>query len=242
MEEKNFNKIICTGVILGVCFIIGLSINAGMNYRARQLNNTLSVTGSAKMSVVSDTVKWKSSFSRTVSVSGLETGYSQMKKDEDAVLAFLKGQGISDENITISPISMYENYKYNSDSPTEYVLTQSVTVESQDVDKITQVAKNTQEIINKGVIFSSDAVEYYYSKLPELRVSLLSDAIKDAGARAEKIAESSGRKVGSIQSASMGVVQVLAPNSVDISDYGSYDTQTVDKDVMVTVKASFVLK
>jgi uncharacterized protein len=242
MDDKIFNKIIYTGIILGLCFIIGLSINAVMNYKAKQLDNTLSVTGSAKVSVTSDIVKWKSSFSRTVLVSGLEQGYSQMKKDENIVLAFLKAQGIIEENITISPVSMYENYKYNSDSPTEYVLTQSVTVDSQDVEKITQIAKNTQDIINEGAIFFSNSLEYYYSKLPELRVSLLSDAIKDAKARADKIAESSGKKVGFIQSASMGVVQVLAPNSVEISDYGSYDTQTVEKEVMVTVKALFSLQ
>lgn len=242
MDNKIFNKIIYTGIILGVCFIIGLSINACMNYKARQLDNTLSVTGSAKVSVTSDTVKWRSNFTRTVFVSGLEYGYSQMKADEAAVLAFLKSKGVAEKSITISPVSMMQDYKYDSSAPKEYILSQSVTVESQDVEKITQIAKDMQEIINKGVIFSSNSLEYYYSKLPELRVNLLSDAIKDAKARAEKIAESSQKKVGSIQSANMGVVQVLAPNSVEISDYGSYDTQTIEKEIMVTVKALFVLK
>jgi hypothetical protein len=89
---------------------------------------------------------------------------------------------------------------------------------------------------------SVQSLEYYYSKLPELRVKLLSSAIKDAEARAKSIVESTGRKVGSIRSASSGVVQVLPVNSVEISDYGSYDTSYVDKDVMVTVKATFGLK
>jgi uncharacterized protein len=75
-----------------------------------------------------------------------------------------------------------------------------------------------------------------------LRISLLSDAIKDAKARAQKIAESSGKQVGAIQSANMGVVQVMQVNSVDISDYGAYDTSTIDKDVMVTVKTIFRLE
>jgi hypothetical protein len=89
---------------------------------------------------------------------------------------------------------------------------------------------------------STQSLEYYYSKLPDLRVSLLEDAVKDAKLRAEKIAAGTGRRVGSVRAASSGVVQVLSPNSVDISDYGNYDTSSVDKDVMVTVKASFDLK
>ena len=70
----------------------------------------------------------------------------------------------------------------------------------------------------------------------------MSDAIKDAKSRAEKIAEGTGRKVGSVQEASSGVVQVLTPNSIEVSDYGSYDTSSIEKEVMVTVKASFRLK
>jgi hypothetical protein len=240
--EKDFDKIIYTGAILGVCFIIGISINAGLNYKARQLDNTLSVTGSAKQQITSDTAKWRSSFSRTVPTYNLNAGYSQMKADEDLVLSFLKENGIEEKDIIISPVSMSQNYKYDSNSPKEYDLRQTVEVQSNDVGKVTQIAKNTQSLIQEGVIFSSDYMEYYYSKLPDLRVSMLSDAIKDAKARAQKIAESSGESVGTIKSASMGVVQVLPVNSVEITDYGSYDTQTIEKEVMVTVKALFMLK
>jgi len=240
--DKDFDKIIYTGIILGLCFIIGISINAGLNYKAKQLDNTLSVTGSAKQQIISDTAKWRSNFSRTVAPANLNAGYSQMKADEGLVLNFLKENGIDEKDIIISPVAMSQNFKYDSNAPKEYDLRQTVEVQSNDVNKVTQIAKNTQGLIQKGVIFSSDFLEYYYSKLPELRVNMLSDAIKDAKARAQKIAESSGESVGSIKSASMGVVQVLPVNSVEISDYGSYDTQTIEKEVMVTVKALFILK
>jgi len=240
--DKNFNKIIYTGAVLGMCFIIGASINAGLNYKAKQLDNTLSVTGSAKQQITSDTAKWRSSFSRTVSPSELNYGYSQMKTDETLVSNFLKERGINEKDINISPIAMEQNFKYDPNAPKEYNLRQTVEVQSNDVNKITDIAKSTQNLIQKGVIFSSDSLEYYYSKLPELRVAMLSDAIKDAKARAQKIAESSGKSVGSIKSASMGVVQVLPVNSIEISDYGSYDTGTIEKEVMVTVKALFILK
>lgn len=240
--DKNFNKIVYTGIILGICFIIGISINAGLNYRAKQLDNTLSVTGSAKQQITSDTAKWRSSFSRTVATAELNAGYSQMKADEELVSSFLKESGIDEKDMIISPVAMNQNFKYDPNAPKEYDLRQTVEVQSNDVGKVTQIAKNIQSLIQEGVIFSSDSLEYYYSELPELRVILLSDAIKDAKARAQKIAESSGKSVGAIKSASMGVVQVLPVNSVEIADYGSYDTWTIEKEVMVTVKALFTLE
>lgn len=239
--EKSLIK---TSIILGVFLIIGVSIVSYSMYQIKASDNSLSVTGSAKQAVSADMVKWNGSFSRTVYASSLKTGYSQMKNDEAIVSKFLKDNGVVDIEITISPISMQEQYDYNKSSgtPTEYVLSQNVTIQSSDIKKIQNISKNTQTVIDQGVIFSAYSPEYYYSKLPEMRVTLLPEAMKDAQKRAESIAESTGKKVGDLKSASMGVVQVLKPNSIDISDYGNYDVSTVEKEIMITVKASFSLK
>jgi hypothetical protein len=94
----------------------------------------------------------------------------------------------------------------------------------------------------QGVQFSPEAPQYSISNLADLRVSLMGDAVVDAKARAAGIAKAMGQSVGKLKSASSGVVQVLQPNSNDISDYGQYDTSTIDKDVMITVRATFLLK
>jgi hypothetical protein len=239
--EKSLIK---TSVILGVFLIIGVSIISYSLYQIKAADNSLSVTGSAKQSVSADLVKWNGSFSRTVSALNLKTGYAQMKSDETIVLKFLKDNGITDAELTISPVSMQQQYDYNKapGTPAEYALVQNVTVQSSDIQKIQNISKNTQTVINQGVIFSAYSPEYYYSKLPEMRVTLLPEAMKDAQTRAESIAKSTGRKVGTLKSAAMGVVQVMQPNSIDISDYGNYDTSTVEKEIMITVKASFSLK
>ena len=75
-----------------------------------------------------------------------------------------------------------------------------------------------------------------------MRVKLLSQAIADASNRAKAIVQDSGRKIGVLRSASGGVVQVLPEGGVEISDSGSYDTQSLKKEVMVTVRATFSLK
>lgn len=230
------------GVLLAAGMIASASIASQTFYKVKALDNTLTVTGSARQRVASDQVKWSGSFSRVVPLAEVKGGYGQMKKDEGDVRSFLKEKGIKDADITISPVFMNENYKQNENSPREFSMRQSVEVRSGDVQMLTALAKDLQPIIDKGVLFSSDVLEYTYSKLPDLRVTMLSDAVKDAQARAAKIAESTGKGVGPVRSASMGVVQVLPVGSTEISDYGAYDTQSVDKEVMVTVKAVFAVQ
>jgi len=239
------NKFLWVPTIAGISLIIASTIWAMAFYKSKTLDDYLSVTGSASTQIVSDNAKFSGDFSRIVKISALKSGYDQMAKDLVLVKSFLKAQGIDEKGVTISTVSMMENYNYNNNSvqtEKEYTLRQQVEISMNDANKITSLAQSTQALINKGVIFNTNPVEYYYTKLPELRVSLLSDAVKDAKARAEKLAESSGKSVGGLKSAASGVVQVLPANSLEVSDYGTYDTTKINKTVMVTVKASFGLR
>lgn len=240
--ENQKQSLVSFGIILGISIIISFSAVSYAVYKIKN-SESISVTGSAKKAVTSDKVKWTSNITRTVRLSSLKDGYAKIDSDLKEVKAFLETNGIPETNINISPIFMNEMYDSNSQAEKTYNLTQTIEIQSNDVNKITELSKNTSAlIINKGVIFSTLNLEYYYSKLPEMRVTLLPDAIADAKARAEKLASAGGRKIGSIKSASSGVVQVLAPNSIDVSDYGMYDTSKIEKEIMVTVKASFELK
>ncbi len=230
-------------IVLALGFVVAVIIGAYTFVTIRSFDNGLVVTGSAKTTVQSDSVKWTSNITRTVTEGALQDGYALLAKDAANVKDFMKKNGIADEELDVSPIFVDQVYKYNDQNgPREYNLRQTIIVSSKDLNKVGTLAKNTQELINKGIIFSTQAPEYYYSKLADLRVSLLGDAIKDARARAEQLARSSGSKVGALKSASTGVVQVLAPNSVEVADYGQYDTSSVTKDVMITVRATFVVR
>jgi hypothetical protein len=242
MAKENSNKIIYFAIILGVCLIISALIGSFTFYKVRSPVDTLAVTGSVREKVTSDIAKWTSNFSRTVPVEELISGYKTMQNDQKLVLSFFEDNGFTEEDITISPVFMEQLYLYDPNAPKENVLRQTVEIQSTDVEKITYMAKNTQELINKGVIFSTQSLEYYYSKLAELRIELIPDAINDAKLRAEKIAEGSGKEIGVIKSANLGVVQVLPVNSTEVSDWGTYDTSTIEKEVMIPVTVTFTLK
>jgi hypothetical protein len=229
-----------TKFILGLAIIISTFIGAYAYYQVRSFDNTLTVTGSTSKAVTSDHVRWVGSISRIVDLDTLKTGYTDMANDLSVVQSFLKDKNIPSDQIIISAVSMEQNYDNNSAKT--YTLRQTIEVNSSDVNGITEIAKNINPIIEKGVIFSTQSLEYTYTKLPDERVAMLADAIKDAKARAAQLAQSSGKSVGQLKSASSGVVQVMSANSLDVSDYGSYDTSQIEKNIMITVKASFTLK
>lgn len=240
LETNNASKF---AWILGFCLIVSTVIGAGVFYKVKGMDQSLTVTGSAKKMVTADVAKWNSNFSRSVAEPDLRSGYSAMASDLKAVKKFFTDRGVKESDLVISPVYLDQQYRDpNNQGPQMYNLRQTVELQLKDIQKVTDLAKETQSLINQGVIFAPGAPEYYYSKLPETRVELLGDAVNDARSRAEKIAEAGGKKVGSLKEASVGVTQVTSVNSIDISDYGTYDTSKPDKDVMITVKATFTLK
>ena len=230
------------GVILGASIIISFAIASYTFYSLRSADY-ITTTGSSKKEVTSDTVKWTSTISRIIKLSTVKEGYAKMDADLKEVKAFFAENGFTDKDMEISPIFMneiYENNKTGTDK--NYNLIQNIEIHSTDVAKVDALSKNINALINKGIIFNSMMPEYYYSKLPEMRVALLADAVADAKARAQKLAEAGDKTIGTLKSASSGVVQVLSPGSAAISDYGTYDTSKIQKEIMITVKASFLIK
>ncbi len=231
--------------VLGGALIIVAVIAGFFMSSLRSSGNVLTTTGSAKMSVVSDSAKLSGSVLAYASEFDLATGYKKIERDTEKVKAFLVKNGATEEEITISPVNLNQDYSYNDGGqnlPKRYELRATVTVNSTDVTKITNISNLVDDIASEGVLFQTYGAQYYYSGLAEARVALLGDAVKDAKSRAREIAKASGGNVGKLKTATSGVVQVLPPNSIDISDYGTYDTSTVDKDVMVTVRATFIIR
>ena len=70
---------------------------------------------------------------------------------------------------------------------------------------------------------------------------MLGEAAKDAKVRAERVASSTGNSIGPVRSAKMGVLQITAADSTDVSDYGVYDTTTIEKDMTAVVNISFAV-
>ncbi len=249
MNENNFmrNSQI---VVLGLCIALGTIVSTvifsnGLMTIMKFKQEVISVTGSAEKKITSDYTVWKLNFLRRDPA--MTVAFNKLKEDLKVVKAYLLEKGIPENEMTLSPVTteiLYKKTEKEGKDTNEiegYRLSRTVEVRSYDVDKTTRVSREATELIDQGIELISNAPEYFYTKLAELKIEMLREATKDAKTRAGEIAFSSGNKIGVIRSAKMGVFQITPVNSYDVSDYGSNDTSSLEKKVNAVVKADFAI-
>jgi len=232
------------GVALGVGLVLAALIFGWFYSSARKGDDAITVTGSAKRRITSDLVVWSAGVS--AQAPQLAESYRQLADSIPRIKQYLQGKGIPEDQMTVSAITTMTLKRRDSDGNetaeiTGYSLTQQIEVRSNDVQKIAQVAREATELINQGILIESTPPKYYYTKIGDLKVEMLGEAAKDAKERAERIASSTGNSIGAVRSARMGVLQITAADSTDVSDYGVYDTSTIEKDMTAVVNVSFAV-
>lgn len=123
-----------------------------------------------------------------------------------------------------------------------YRLTQQFEVRSTNVQALTALSQKAADLMSEGVALSSQPPEYLYTKLADLRISLIEEATRDAKLRAEAIAKSTGNSIGSVRQARIGVFQITPRFSTEIADYGINDITAIEKDVQAVVHVTFALR
>ena len=123
-----------------------------------------------------------------------------------------------------------------------YALSQEVRVASADIDLVSSVSKHSARLVEQGVEFSSYRPEYFYTRLGELKISMLAEATADARDRAEVLAKNGGGRIGHLMSARQGVFQITPAHSTEISDYGRNDTSSREKSIKAVVTVRYAVE
>lgn len=232
------------GVALAIGLVLSALIFGWFFAQSRKGDEAITVTGSAKKRIKSDLVVWTASV--TYQSPELAGAYRQLSENVPRVRQYLVGKGIGDGQITVSSITttvlkrVGENGMETSEI-TGYSLRQQLEIRSNEVEKVAQIAREATELIDQGILIESGSPQYYYTQLGDLKIEMLGEAAKDAKTRAERIAASTGNRIGTVRSAKMGVMQITAADSTEVSDYGINDTSSIDKDVTGVVNVSFAI-
>ena len=229
-------------VVLAVGLVIATVIGGWFFVKGKRGDQTITVTGSARKRITSDLVVWRSAVSYQSPV--LSDAYRSLSEAVPRVKAYLISKGIPENQITVSSISSQTLHGRTSDGVetseiTGYSLRQELSVRSTEVQKIEQIAREATELINQGILIESMAPQYLYTKIGDLKIEMLAEAAKDAKVRAEQIAQSTGSSIGSVRTARMGVLQITAADSNEVSDYGMNDTSSLEKDITAVVNIGF---
>ena len=229
-------------VVLAVGLVVATMIGGWFFVKGKRGDQTITVTGSARKRITSDLVIWRSSISYQAPT--LSEAYRLLTEAVPRVKAYMVSKGIAENQITVSSISSQTLHGRNSDGIetseiTGYTLRQELSVRSTEVEKIGQIAREATELINQGILIESMAPEYLYTKLGDLKIEMLAEAAKDAKRRAEQIAQSTDSSIGTVRTARMGVLQITAADSTDVSDSGMNDTSSLEKDITAVVNIGF---
>ena len=242
--EKN-SQTFNAAVVLAIGLVVASAIFGWSYSRSKKADESITVTGSAKRRIKSDLIVWSASIS--AQSTQISEAYKQLADSVPKVKKYLTDKGIPEDQITISSISSTQerardnNGEGENGRVTGYTLKQEVQIKSTDVEKVSKIAREATELINQGIFIESSAPQFIYTKLGDLKVEMLAEAAKDGKTRAEQIASSTGNSIGTVRSARMGVMQITAADSNEVSDYGVNDTSSLEKDITAVVNISFAI-
>ena len=228
-------------LVLSIGFVIAGQIAVK---GVRSANDTLTVTGASTEQIISDYADWNIEVTGTGSSQQL--AYRDLQPTLQQSLDFLKNQGIKDDELSLEVLNLSSRENRNRVTSqlisTTWFARQVIRIASEDVNKISDVSNRISELVGQGVPLTIRPPAYTYTKLAEKRVDMLAKATADARKRALAIAREAGSGIGAITNADTGTFQITVPNSTEMSNFGSYNTSTIQKDITAVMGVTFRVK
>ncbi len=242
-ENKGFlNAMTILGLLLAIgmasaAFILGVQAK-----RAVMGQQSITVKGLAEKPIKADAAEWTINIAV---VDETQAGALQaVAKTRQVVNAFLENQGFEKEawNVDVETISPHYEEEYMNERYRQvqkgYEAYQNVRVVSTDLVKVEAANKAFLQLRAENQPVVAYPPNYLVSNLEEIKMSLISEATKNARSRATEFVKQDGVSVGVMKSASQGAFYILPVGNNNDSDnhYGGvYDKSTIDKIARVVV-------
>jgi len=240
MNEKN--NLLIPLSILSAAILLSVIIFSFVWKSTKNADQTITVTGSAKKALVSDLGIQRGTIQ---AVAGdRRSAYQIVSQQMPIVINYLEENGFKKEQIEIFGINGYPVYEisqqgYQTSRVSYYIYNQRFEIKSADVAKIKELSLSLSSLVEKGLDINVEIPEYLYTKIDDMKIEIQAEASKNAMDRAGSIAVATGRSLGPLRNARMGVIQITPVNSNVISDYGMNDYTSIEKEITAVVSASF---
>lgn len=227
-----FGGLLALGLIGGGWFIGQGVVNARVGDRS------VSVRGLAERDVKADLAILPLRF--TVSGEVLSDVQARIDNDLAIVRRFLAQQGYPDAAVTLGRLEVSDTQAQAygaTDGRPRFILSQTVIVRTNDVDRVQATSRAMNELVRQGVLLQDyTGPSYVFTKLNDVRPAMIAEATASARTGAEQFAKDSGTAVGSIREASQGYFEILP------RDQTGDESQSPDKKVRVVTTISYRLR
>ncbi|MEQ9138621.1 MAG: SIMPL domain-containing protein [Thalassobaculum sp.] len=204
-----------TTLVAAILIAVGIAAAgkfAGDGFRmGRAADRYVTVKGLAERTVTADLAVWPI----RVTATGSDLGAVQAKVDQsvDALTVFLVGEGLPKDTLERGRVEvndlMATPYRQEGADKARYIIAQTVTVRSPEVEKIRAASARSGELVKLGVVFGdSGGPTYAFTGLNAIKPEMIAEATRAARAGAEQFAADSGSSVGAIRQANQGVFTI----------------------------------
>lgn len=211
-RNRVYVKLACVwggALLLGIgLMLLGIFIRNGFGQLSSN-SRVVTVRGLSEREVDANKVTWPI-VSKFVG-NDLAQLYSEVETSNNAIVSFLKSNGISAEEFSVNAPQVQDrqadNYS-NQPAPFRYNVTSVVVVTSSQVDKVNKLMAKQSELMAKGIAIVAGDYNYQtlyeFTELNKIKPDMVADATKNARQAAEKFAQDSKSNLGKIKSASQG--------------------------------------
>ncbi|MBU6234583.1 MAG: SIMPL domain-containing protein [Alphaproteobacteria bacterium] len=222
---------------LGVA-VAGYLVSDGLIH-LRGGERAVSVRGVSERDVKADTAIWPIQY--TVTDNDLTAAQKALDDQGKKVEEFLKKQGLPETEVRVQRVDvtdlLAQQYRPENIDNGRYILTKTYMVRTNNVDLVDTMFRNVGDLIASGVILTQgQGPSYMFTKLNDIKPTMIAEATKSAREAAQKFAEDSGANVGDIKNAYQGLFQINARDDDNAPESG-----VIDKRVRVVTTVEYYL-
>lgn len=236
-----FTAVLMAILIGGGIAFAGLAIEHGI-LQTTKVQRFVSVRGFAEQDTKADLAIWTIGYAATGD--DLTAAQDKIEKDTQTIRGLLTENGLTDDEILTQPLSMTDllarDYRSEGANQGRYIVYGALRVRTSKVDLVQTISgQKVGDLIRAGVTLRDNQQPpvYVYTKLKDVKPSMIAEATKDARAAADKFAADSGAHLGSIRQAQQGVFQILPRDQAD----GIYEGAEINKKVRVVTTVDYYL-
>ena len=219
-------------LILGICAIISAALISDGLTDLKTGDRYVTVKGVAERQVTADLALWPIRFVATGA--SLSEAQDKARSSRDAIIAFLKLQAIDQDAVELQRLDVTDTranpYQANNGEQ-KFIISQTLMVRSTDIARIRQAAQGVSELVDSGVVLSSDygpsGPTYLFNGLNDIKPEMIAEATASAREAAAQFAQDAKAELGGLRRANQGVFQILARDQAPGIMEGQQPVKTV---------------
>ena len=242
---SNAKALIPLGFLLALGLVISTYLVTNVARDLLMARQIIKVRGYAEIPVESDLAIWH--ITVKAKDRNMAKAYPILAAHRKKVIAFLKENGVKPEEIKIISVQVREHKirtenGYETSEIAAFQLSQDITVKSKDVHNISKISTAISDLLGEGVALKAEMPSYYYTRVNELKSTLLVEATKDARMRAKTLAEGSDVNLGPLRAARQGIFSVRSADASSIAEKAADDVASIPKKITAVVTVDYAMR